>query len=60
MPKFATIFQVFGRKTVVWVTHYLVGMKRMDHIVFMDDGEIIIDGNHDELLMSSCYRRLYE
>lgn len=30
-------------------------MKRIDHIVFMEEGEIIMEGNHDELLMSSCY-----
>ena len=57
----STIFQVLEKKTVVWVTHHLVGMKRMDHIVFMEDGEIVMEGKHDELLMSSDrYRRLYE
>jgi ATP-binding cassette, subfamily C, bacterial CydC len=36
-------------------------MKRMDHIAFMEDGEIVMEGKHDELLMSSDrYRRLYE
>ncbi|MFP3489931.1 hypothetical protein R0K20_20245, partial [Staphylococcus sp. SIMBA_130] len=49
------------KKTVVWVTHHLVGMKRMDHIAFMEDGEIVMEGKHDELLMlSDRYRRLYE
>jgi ATP-binding cassette, subfamily C, bacterial CydC len=57
----STIFQVLEKKTVVWVTHHLVGMKRMDHIAFMEDGEIVMEGKHDELLMSSDrYRRLYE
>ena len=57
----STIFQVLEGKTVVWVTHHLVGMKRMDHILFMDEGEIVMEGKHDEMLVSSDrYRRLYE
>ncbi|MFK3957971.1 thiol reductant ABC exporter subunit CydC [Guptibacillus hwajinpoensis] len=57
----STIFQVLEGKTVVWVTHHLVGMKRMDQILFIDEGEIVMEGKHDELLVSSDrYRRLYE
>lgn len=57
----STIFQVLEKKTVVLVTHHLVGMKRMDHIAFMEDGEIVMEGKHDELLVSNArYRRLYE
>ncbi|WP_226656603.1 thiol reductant ABC exporter subunit CydC [Pseudalkalibacillus hwajinpoensis] len=57
----STIFQVLEKKTIVWATHHLVGMKRMDHIVFMDEGRIAMEGKHEELLKTSDrYRKLYE
>ena len=57
----STIFRVLEKNTIVWVTHHLVGMKSMDDIAFMQDGEIVMEGKHDELLLASDrYRRLYE
>ncbi|MCA0171438.1 thiol reductant ABC exporter subunit CydC [Bacillus sp. RAR_GA_16] len=56
----STIFQILEKKTIVWVTHHLVGMKSMDHIVFMDEGRIAMEGNHKELLKTSeRYRKLH-
>ncbi|CEG26149.1 thiol reductant ABC exporter subunit CydC [Bacillus sp. B-jedd] len=57
----ADIFQALEGKTMIWVTHHLAGMERMDRILFMDDGEVTLDGTHEELLRESeRYRRLYE
>ncbi|MDV6378107.1 thiol reductant ABC exporter subunit CydC [Sporosarcina sp. GW1-11] len=56
-----TIHQSLADKTVVWITHHLMGMEKMDKIVFMEDGKIVMQGTHKELLTSNKrYRKLYE
>ncbi|MFZ5941188.1 MAG: peptidase domain-containing ABC transporter [Bacteroidota bacterium] len=42
--------QVFRGKTVVIVAHRLSTVKNADHIVVMDKGEIVEEGNHDSLI----------
>lgn len=37
-------------KTVLFITHRLVGLDQMDQICLMDEGEIIESGQHDKLL----------
>ncbi|WP_318519115.1 heme ABC transporter ATP-binding protein/permease CydC [Photobacterium leiognathi] len=37
-------------KTVLFITHRLVGLAQMDQICLMDEGEIIERGKHQELL----------
>ncbi|MDX1301143.1 heme ABC transporter ATP-binding protein/permease CydC [Photobacterium sp.] len=37
-------------KTVLFITHRLVGLEQMDQICLMDEGEIIEHGKHKELL----------
>jgi ATP-binding cassette, subfamily C, bacterial CydC len=37
-------------KTVLFITHRLVGLEQMDHICLMDEGEIIERGKHQELI----------
>lgn len=55
-----TLHQSLQDKTVVWITHHLMGMEKMDTILFMEDGEIIMQGTHEELLsMNERYRQLY-
>lgn len=56
----STIFRSTEGKTLVWVTHHLVGAEMMDEIVFMEHGEIIMRGTHEELLAREPrYRSLY-
>lgn len=56
-----TIFQVLEGKTMIWFTHHLTGVQRMDEVVFMDRGRISMRGRHDELIRNEeRYRRLYE
>ncbi|WP_332237515.1 thiol reductant ABC exporter subunit CydC [Sporolactobacillus sp. KGMB 08714] len=57
----STIFRTLAGKTLIWITHHLVGAEKMDQVVFMEDGEIVMEGTHDRLLQTnSRYRRLYQ
>ncbi|MGV3003109.1 heme ABC transporter ATP-binding protein/permease CydC [Vibrio sp.] len=48
-------------KTVVFVTHRLVGLEKMDMICLMDQGKIVEQGNHSELLaQNGLYHRLHQ
>ncbi|AKG36842.1 amino acid ABC transporter ATP-binding/permease protein [Paenibacillus durus] len=57
----STIFAAMEGKTLIWVTHHLVGAERMDEVIFMENGRIEMRGTHAELMASEPrYRRLYE
>ncbi|MEI4622912.1 thiol reductant ABC exporter subunit CydC [Bacillus pfraonensis] len=56
-----TMFTATKDKTVIWVTHHLVGIEHVDEIIFLEDGHITIQGSHEQLLVENeKYRRLYE
>ncbi len=42
--------EVFNNKTVVIIAHRLSTVKNADNIIVMDDGQIIEEGNHHELI----------
>lgn len=44
------ISDVMRNKTVLMVTHRLRGLSRFDQIIVMDNGQIIEQGNHADLL----------
>lgn len=44
--------EVTADKTVLMVTHRLRGLNRFDSIVVMDNGRIVEQGHHDELMAS--------
>ncbi|MDO6705782.1 cysteine/glutathione ABC transporter ATP-binding protein/permease CydC [Photobacterium sp. 1_MG-2023] len=46
----ALLFEHMVDKTVVFITHRLVGLEAMDQICLMDEGKIIERGNHQELM----------
>lgn len=55
-----TMFETLQGKTIIWVTHHLIGVEKMDRIIFLDQGKIVMEGNHQQLLeKESRYRRLY-
>ncbi|ULO07604.1 thiol reductant ABC exporter subunit CydC [Paenibacillus sp. 19GGS1-52] len=57
----ATIFTAMAGKSLVWVTHHLVGAEQMDEVIFMENGSVEMRGTHAELLKREPrYRRLYE
>lgn len=48
-------------RTVLIIAHRLSTVKQADNIVLMEDGEIMEQGNHEELLkLNGYYRRLVE
>lgn len=57
----STIFRTLEGKTLIWITHHLVGTEKMDQVIFMEDGKIVMAGKHDSLLKTNGrYRRLYQ
>lgn len=46
----ALLAEVTEHKTVLMVTHRLRGLQRFDCIVVMDNGRIVEQGHHDELM----------
>ncbi|MHA6531612.1 thiol reductant ABC exporter subunit CydC [Paenibacillus sp. BAC0078] len=57
----ATMFEVMEDKTVIWVTHHLVGAEQMDEVIFMENGIVEMRGTHAELMAREPrYCRLYE
>ncbi|WP_379156061.1 thiol reductant ABC exporter subunit CydC [Paenibacillus sp. sgz5001063] len=57
----ATMFDALADKTLIWVTHHLVGAEQMDEVIFMENGVVEMRGTHAELMAREArYRRLYE
>jgi ATP-binding cassette subfamily C protein CydC len=51
----------FGNKTILWVTHELTDMEWFDKILVFENGEIIEQGSHTDLISRpSVYRELAE
>ncbi|WP_163853127.1 thiol reductant ABC exporter subunit CydC [Paenibacillus elgii] len=56
----ATIFDTLRDKSLIWVTHHLVGAEQMDEIIFMENGCVEMRGTHAELMERyPRYRNLY-
>ena len=44
------LFDVTSGRTVLYITHRLVGLDRLERILLMEDGRIVEQGTHAELL----------
>ena len=57
---FANLKQRFQGKTVLFITHRLTTLNTADRILFMEKGQIVEDGRHDDLLRrDGPYATLY-
>ncbi len=55
------IEQAMGGRTVFIIAHRLSTVKKADRILVLQDGQIVEEGCHDELVAADTYyRRLYE
>lgn len=46
-------------KTLIWITHHLQGIDQMDHIIFIENGKIYMQGSPEELWQTQeRYREL--
>jgi ATP-binding cassette subfamily C protein CydC len=48
-------------KSVLWITHRLIGLDQMDEILVLDAGKIVESGTHAELLaQNGLYRKMWD
>ena len=48
-------------KTVLFITHHLLGIKRMDRVIFLQEGRVKMDGTPEQLLNEDeDFKRLYQ
>ncbi|RSK29118.1 thiol reductant ABC exporter subunit CydC [Bacillus sp. HMF5848] len=56
-----TVFEVLQGKTILWITHHLAFVHMADQVLFLDKGEIVLQGTHEQLMNTNTrYARLYE
>ena len=55
-----TIFRALQGKSLLWITHHLVGVEQMDEVIFIEDGRVAMRGTHAELMeREPRYAKLY-
>jgi ABC-type multidrug transport system fused ATPase/permease subunit len=56
-----TLQSVTANRSVLWITHRLVGLEAMDEILVLDAGKVVERGTHVELLeKDGLYRKMWE
>lgn len=54
-----TFMKQLAGKTLIWITHHLQGIEKMDQVVFIEDGKINMQGSPQELWQTQeRYREL--
>jgi len=55
------LFKLMQNKTVIVVAHRLSTIQRLDRILVIEEGQIMEDGNHQELLeQNGLYKNFWE
>ncbi len=55
------LYKLLGNKTAILITHRIFTVFNFDQVIIIDDGEIIEQGTHDELLaLNGYYAELYQ
>ncbi|WP_152396177.1 thiol reductant ABC exporter subunit CydC [Paenibacillus guangzhouensis] len=55
-----TMFLALHGKSLLWITHHLVGVEQMDEVIFIEDGRVAMRGTHEELMAREPrYAKLY-
>jgi ATP-binding cassette, subfamily C, bacterial CydC len=55
-----TLFETMRGKTCLLITHRLLGLENMDHILVMNEGKMVEQGRHHDLLRGAgLYQRLW-
>jgi ABC-type multidrug transport system fused ATPase/permease subunit len=55
-----TIARIHANRTTIVITHHLIGMELFDHILVLDQGRVVEQGTHRELLdHQGLYASLY-
>lgn len=53
-------FERLADKTIIFITHHLLGIQHMDRVIFLKNGRIEIDGMPEELIKQNTkFQRLY-
>lgn len=54
-----SLLQLTRERTVLWITHRLTDLHRMNQVVFMEGGRITGKGSHEGLLATNPHYRLW-
>ena len=58
---FKKLQEISSNKTAVVVSHRVSSAKSADHIIILDEGEILEQGNHEDLIQQDgYYKKLYD
>jgi ATP-binding cassette subfamily B protein len=61
MNTFKTVFNTFIDDTIIFISHRLSSTKFADTIYFLENGQIIESGTHEQLMeLSGSYSKLYQ
>jgi thiol reductant ABC exporter CydC subunit len=56
-----TLFEAMKGRTCLLITHRLIGLEKMDQILVMNEGKIVEQGRHHDLLAHAIlFRRLWD
>lgn len=55
------IFNFFSDRTIIWVTHHLQDIEKVDRVIFLEDELKLMDGSPNDLYQNnSKFRQLYD